>query len=59
MTALIIVIAILLVFTILLFVPSVLEYSFKWNEDEKKTVIVFRYLFIKIVLGQKNKKEKI
>ena len=58
MTALIIVIAILLVFTILLFVPSVLEYSFKWNEDEKKTVIVFRYLFIKIVLGQKNKKEK-
>lgn len=58
MTVLIIVIAIILVFAILLFVPSVLEYSFKWNENEKKTVIVFRYLFIKIVLMPKNKKNK-
>lgn len=58
MAALLIIIAIILVLAILLFVPSVLEYSFKWNENEKKTVIVFRYLFIKIVLMPKSQKAK-
>lgn len=58
MAALLIIIAIILVLAILLFVPSVLEYSFMWNENEKKTVIVFRYLFIKIVLMPKSQKAK-
>ena len=58
MAALLIIIAIILVLAILLFVPSVLEYSFTWNENEKKTVIVFRYLFIKIVLMPKSQKAK-
>ncbi len=52
---------IIAVVAVLLYVPSLLEFSFVWNETEKKVTLRFRYLFYKknIIPSNSDKKEKI
>ena len=57
MTALIIIFSIALLLTILLIIPSVIEYELTIDGGNVKNKLVFKYAFIKIVLSPKEKKK--
>ena len=53
-----IILSLLLLLTVLMFIPSLLSISFVWNENERKLKVEFKYLFFKIVLTPRKKKVK-
>jgi len=58
MIASIIIAVVLVVIAILLTAPSLLEFSFKWDENERKFSLKLRYLFFKKILFPSSKKKK-
>ena len=58
MTALIIIFSIALLLTILLIIPSVIEYELTIDGGNVKNKLVFKYAFIKFVLSPPRKKNK-
>ena len=58
MTAFIIIAVILIFVSILLTAPSLVEFSFKWDENERKFSLKLKYLFFKKMLFPHSDKEK-
>ena len=58
MTAFIIIAVILIFVSILLTAPSLVEFSFKWDENERKFSLKLKYLFFKKMLFPRSDKKK-
>lgn len=58
MVAFIILLAIIIILSIILLVPSQLEYNLSFNESKKENTLILKFLFIKISLTDKDKKTK-